>query len=381
MSYATLDYLPDLTPSERSQAGTLIFSPYTPTTPGVTWNESATAYGTEDYAILHSLYKFTANEGESYDIASFSYFDPFVVLVYDAAGNAIAANNENDDPPDTLLADGGYYSSDAIFDWHAPYTGTFYVDASWHQGSYFTFYDVALYGDTRTASTDPSTPPATTGLTINGTAAGESLAGSSGADVINALGGNDSIEGGAGNDTLNGGDGNDAITTGSGHSAVNGNKGDDVIVGRSAVGDWLLGGQGNDLVGAIGSTGGHNILNGNIGNDTVFGGDHGDTLRGGQGDDQIYGGRGDDLIYADLGRNTITAGAGADTFHNGAGVAQDIITDFHQAEGDRVQIDASLTYRVSQVGADVRIDVSNGDSIVLQNTQQTSLSGSWLVQA
>jgi len=76
---------------------------------------------------------------------------------------------------------------------------------------------------------------------------------------------------------LFGADGNDSITGGVGFDRVNGNKGDDVILGHSQTGDWLLGGQGNDVVNAFQSTG-HNILNGNIGADTLFGGLGGDTL-------------------------------------------------------------------------------------------------------
>ncbi|CAN7528500.1 CAP domain-containing protein [Phenylobacterium sp. LjRoot219] len=179
---------------------------------------------------------------------------------------------------------------------------------------------------------------------------------------------------------IRGNDGGDTITGGDRYNDVNGNKGADSIVGRSQSGDWLLGGQGDDRIDASASSG-HNILNGNLGIDVVIGGSGGDTLRGGQGDDLVQGGAGADLIFGDLGVNTITGGAGADTFRNGAGVARDLVTDFHQAEGDRVQIDASLTYAVAQASGDVEIAVSNGDVIVLQNTSLTSLTQGWLIQA
>jgi hypothetical protein len=44
---------------------------------------------------------------------------------------------------------------------------------------------------------------------------------------------------------------------------VNGNKGDDTVIGHSLTGDWLLGGQGNDLIDATASTG-HNICHLNL---------------------------------------------------------------------------------------------------------------------
>lgn len=202
-------------------------------------------------------------------------------------------------------------------------------------------------------------------------------------------GGNDTMLGGSGAESfvvgdganyLRGGDGHDTIVGGAGFNNVNGNQGDDSIIGRSTVGDWLLGGQGNDHLDASASTGA-NVLNGNLGADSVTGGSHGDTLRGGQGDDLIHGGSGNDLIFGDLGQNTISGGAGADTFHSGAGAARDLISDFNRAEGDRVQIAPGLTYTTSQAGADVRIEVSNGDTIVLQNTQLSSLTDGWLIQA
>lgn len=179
---------------------------------------------------------------------------------------------------------------------------------------------------------------------------------------------------------IRGADGADTITGGDRFNDVNGNKGDDVIIGRSQTGDWLLGGQGADQIDASAS-GGRNILNGNMGVDTVTGGAGADTLRGGQGDDVIHGGAGADLIFGDLGVNGISGGAGADTFHNGAGAARDVVADFNLAEGDRVQIDASLTYAASQVGGDVQVDVSNGGVIVLQNTSLSALGTGWLLHA
>lgn len=216
--------------------------------------------------------------------------------------------------------------------------------------------------------------------TITGGAGGDLLRGYDGGDSISGGAGNDSIDGGAGDNVLFGGSGNDIIFGGAGFDRINGNTGDDSIGGFSTVGDWLSGGQGNDIIDITGSSG-HNIVNGNLGNDTIAGGDYGNTLRGGQGDDAIHGGAGDDLIFGDLGINTITGGAGADTFHSGNGSAQDIITDFHQSEGDHVQIAANLSFSVTQVGADVHVDVSNGEVIVLQNTQVSTLSDGWIVQA
>lgn len=154
-TYTTIDYLPDLTFSERSSAGSLSFTSYS--IPSTGWDFKADVYGSESYALLHDDYSFTAIEGATYDIFSTSYFDPYILLVYDQFGNVIVANNESDDGSDIYLGD-GYYSQDIIFDWVAPYSGTYYVSASWNQGSYYKFYSLSLYEDRGTVITDNVAP-------------------------------------------------------------------------------------------------------------------------------------------------------------------------------------------------------------------------------
>lgn len=97
---------------------------------------------------------------------------------------------------------------------------------------------------------------------IQGTAAGEQLAGSAGKDLIEGLGGADTLFGMGGNDTLRGGDGN----------------------------DYLSGGNGS------GSGSGDDRLEGGLGNDTLRGEDGSNVLIGGTGDDQYVYGGGIDVI-------------------------------------------------------------------------------------
>lgn len=118
---------------------------------------------------------------------------------------------------------------------------------------------------------------------------------------------------------------------------------------------------------------------GNIGNDTIYGDSGNDTLRGGQHNDFIFGGDGNDWISGDLGDDTITGGAGADTFHIFAQSGLDLVTDFTRAEGDRVFIGDGSRYSVTQVGADVVIDLVGGARMVLANVQLSSLSDGWIV--
>ena len=153
--------------------------------------------------------------------------------------------------------------------------------------------------------------------------------------------------------------------------------------------DLLLGLEESQLVGGgqglrrravanrHGGSTGHNICNGNLGNDTLTGGSGGDILRGGQGDDSIVGGAGSDWITGDLGVNTVTGGAGADTFHASAGT--DVVTDFSSSQHDRVQVDPGVAYQVSQVDADVQIDLANGGHLILRNIQLADLKSGWLI--
>ena len=147
MSNENLDYLPDLTAPQMQSARHLTFTSY-PTT--VNWDNLASAYGSDDYALLHSIYNFNAVAGATYDIFSLSYFDPFLLRLYDGQGNTIVANDEGDDGTYVNLSDGGFYSQDVLWDWVAPYSGTYYVDASWNQGSYFDFYSISVYEDVDT---------------------------------------------------------------------------------------------------------------------------------------------------------------------------------------------------------------------------------------
>jgi Tol biopolymer transport system component len=116
---------------------------------------------------------------------------------------------------------------------------------------------------TTTTPTPTPTPPRvpsspTIGVTKNGNASANTLAGTARNDKLNGLGGNDTLNGFGGNDTLNGGLGNDRLFGGAGN-------------------DHLIGGPGLDL------------LNGGAGNDTI-------DSRDGQ-------------------RDTVDCGAGHDTVH------------------------------------------------------------------
>jgi Ca2+-binding RTX toxin-like protein len=150
--------------------------------------------------------------------------------------------------------------------------------------------------------------------------------------------------------------------------------GNDVLTG-GALGEVINGFAGVDN---IDGGDGIDIINGNQGNDSLIGGNGADVLRGGKDDDTIIAGAGNDFVSGDRGNDTVSGGAGADTFHTFSGAGVDRVTDFSRAEGDRVAVLTGSTYTVSQVGADVVIDLGGGTQMVLVNVQQSSLTGDWI---
>lgn len=198
-NYTTLDYLPDLTPTEINSARKLTFNKSSSNGSG--WDNTATFSSTAPYAIINDTFYFYAIKGATYDIISTSYFDPFLLRIYDITGNTIIANNEADDGADFYLSN-AYYSNDIIFNWVAPYSGKYFVSADWNQGNFYKFHALSIYEDIDTVVTVNSPiysilnnvvsvnegsnvtyTVSTTGVT-SGTVLGYQLTGVSASDVV-----------------------------------------------------------------------------------------------------------------------------------------------------------------------------------------------------
>ena len=122
-------------------------------------------------------------------------------------------------------------------------------------------------------------------------------------------------------------------------------------------------------------------LNGNAGRDVLDGGIEGDVLRGGKdadsldgfagddwlfgdlGDDVIHGGKGSDYLDGGLGRDALWGDQGADVFRLSAG--SDLIGDFSAAEGDRIEIAESLSYRLTAGTQGVEVMTALGVTTLL----------------
>lgn len=192
--------LPDLEQAQLNSAITLTFDPYVDTS-NLGWDNSA-SYGTsEDFALLDSTFRFFATEGASYDIFSSSFFDPFILILYDQNGTVLAS-----DESDRTI--GSTYGLDYIFDYQAEYTGYHYFSASWDQGNadVHKFVSASVYEDVDTITPEPQPEPE---LTEVGTFGADELFGGSASDFLFGEGGNDTLEGRGGDDLIFGGRGID----------------------------------------------------------------------------------------------------------------------------------------------------------------------------
>jgi Ca2+-binding RTX toxin-like protein len=164
-----------------------------------------------------------------------------------------------------------------------------------------------------------------------------------------------------GRDTLNA----SAVT---GNSTINLNNGSSSILAGKAL---TVSG---DIEIAFGGDG-HDILTGNALNNVLLGGRGADVIDGGAGDDTLDSGRGNDVL---------TGGAGSDLFVISKDAnSQDTIIDLGAGASASVVESIALvgfgnlsftTLSRTQVGADTRLDLGEGQSVVLRNQQAGQLT-------
>jgi Ca2+-binding RTX toxin-like protein len=226
-------------------------------------------------------------------------------------------------------------------------------------------------------------------FTYTGSVLDNLVQGGSGADVIDGGLGNDVLAGGAGNDRLVGNVGNDAISGEGGNDLLFGSAGDDGLDG--GVGDdQLFGDEGND---ALQGADGNDAILGGSGDDLLVGGNGSDLLNGDQGRDTLFGGAGDDQLFGGASDDVLTGGQGNDTFVFNNQNGFDIVLDFSDGTAGNEDVllfaggvftDASQVLAASSqvigeadgVGNDVRIDLGNGNQVLLLNTAFSSLDAS-----
>ncbi len=115
-----------------------------------------------------------------------------------------------------------------------------------------------------------------------------------------------------------------------------------------------------------------NIENLQVEGDKTYGAGDGrdNIIQGGAGAQQLYGGGGQDVLVG---------GAGSDTFIVIKGEGNDVVQDFKPGE-DVIRLTSGFTSfaqvqtRLTQVGADVRLDMANGDGLVIRQVKVADLS-------
>ena len=132
-NYPTIDHLAGLTINHINSATPLTFAQYVPPINGfgdmLDWDFRAFFSTSVDNTGSRNMFAFEGIAGATYDIFSESFFDPFVLQFFDEQGNVIATDDTS-----------GTHGSDHIKA-VATYDGTYYIDASWHQG----FADIDKY--------------------------------------------------------------------------------------------------------------------------------------------------------------------------------------------------------------------------------------------
>jgi hypothetical protein len=173
MSNYSQDYRYKLTPSEMDRAWRLDLRPVHDPELGQYYGRTA-HFGTHDpYASQDDIFVFHAIRGMAYTVQSGSYFDPVDLRIHDDDGREIASDDGS----------GAYGYDYAAF--VAPYTGWYYIDASWSQDYYDTYASLNVYEDRV-----PVYPPINT------------IAGTGGHDMLYGTRADDIVDGGAGIDTF-----------------------------------------------------------------------------------------------------------------------------------------------------------------------------------
>lgn len=206
-------------------------------------------------------------------------------------------------------------------------------------------------------------------------------------DVVDGGDGADTLLGGAGSDYLFGGEGSDVLRGGGGGDIVDGGRGSDYLDGGDGF-DTLYfleawGGVTVNLAAGTASGQGSDVVRnfervlGSIYGDVVTGSGGDDVLEGLAGADVLDGSKGDDLIIGGTGDDALSGGLGADVFAFTAGDGRDVIEDFDA--GDLLSIHGyGAAQAILQEGANVRVVLSAGDSILLRNLQVADLTPSRL---
>ncbi len=161
-----------------------------------------------------------------------------------------------------------------------------------------------------------------------------------------------------------------------------GDDGDNTLIGTEG-NDGILGLGGNDSILGLG---GDDFLDGGAGKDAIFGGRGNDTIQGSGEDDILSGDEGNDVIVGGAGNDMLIGGQGQDTFVvNIEESTRETIADFERGQ-DRIDLTGfgnrfvslkQIKYfgsGVEQVGPDATLKFANGQSVLIEDIEASSLT-------
>jgi serralysin len=183
MAYEIIPDLPLLDEADMDLAAHLLFGPRLDDDG---YENQAGVHGSADF--LFPVFSFSAVEGALYTVTADSWFDPWHLVLYDGQGLPIA----EDDGWGALGQDG--------LSFIAPYSGTYFVDASWSTSAAHRDVALTVVEDLDAAPTQVGEGTASDDE-ITGTAANDALYGHAGWDLLIGDGGADLLDGGSGTDT------------------------------------------------------------------------------------------------------------------------------------------------------------------------------------
>lgn len=165
-------------------------------------------------------------------------------------------------------------------------------------------------------------------VVIRGTAANDVLVGDSRNNEVWGYEGDDQLSGGAGDDVLLGGAGADHLDGGSGNDTISYAGAIEDLRADLVSGTGRFGDAAGDVYVSI---------------ENIIGGEGGDSILGSAASNHLDGRDGGDLIIGNGGADILTGGIGADRFiynaiSDSTKTATDVITDFSQSEGDRLDV-------------------------------------------
>lgn len=310
-------------------------------------------------------------------------FDSIENVIGSRFGDTLTGNSANNylfgRAGDDQLSGGGG------FDWFVGGLGADTLNGDGDDGASYAGSTAAVTVNlaTQTASGGDATGDVLIGINrVEGSALGDVLTGSEGANLLIGGGGGDAIDGAGGDDVIRGGAGADALIGGSGIDTLDytgsafgvrinlgtGHASDGDAAGDSFSGFERVTGSAHADILTAGASG--NTLAGGSGADILTGGSGNDTVIGGAGADTLAGGTGIDLLSYESSSGNITIDL-ASGFAYGSDALGDTFTGFENLRGGRAS-DALYGNAISNVisggdGGDY-IDGRGGNDVIVGGT-------------